>query len=608
MKKKVLLITVFCLTVFCKHDLNAQPLELPFTLPVPAAAIWMPEEAVVTHHQESADTSIPYNPHAPIGDANGKRGTKLNPDHFSLFIEFTKEDVNLGAYGNWEEVWLSRAPHYVNFAGAVNPYVELEDSYAVKRVVYINTPDEFPQTKKGGKDISRGIFKVPENADPKLLKKYNIPPSRINYTDPAVAAAMGTGENPHIIPIEDPYADPYWRDRYIKIAESDEDCIIKKNGGTGICYFRNPPNPPEGDLPVQGELRLITINYYNGVYTLCPEGNCSPGENFWVNDFDTPAVAEVKDPSYGQPDHIMEYVPVRLKMQAVGNLDVITLGAAVSKYTEADPNVYLSYNLASTMPVSAYLMLSNDFNTFCLWGYDADAFNSVHYAIKEGGYDAGFEQFKKTVKFYDYDKDNPSDRRCGDDDFIGFVQLNKKTPQGEWQGWPSCWDEGGVLEKPSVVMLGEKEGCPFAIGDTKTIASGGTFGVAEMIISDDPNALRTLPNLLFPGRFSGTNTSIPAADDPPKPCPPVGIDAPDPAAGVLIYPNPTDGMLYIELPERCTTLNHAAIFNMLGQKLLETTPYACNYGKIDISHLPAGMYVVQIYMGDDIVTRRVVKE
>jgi hypothetical protein len=238
--------------------------------------------------------------------------------------------------------------------------------------------------------------------------------------------------------------------------------------------------------------------------------------DFWINGLGW-SVAEAEEVGYPG-----EYITVAAQYQGVGNFEVVTVDGMVYEEfasTKAKPTVELSYNVVPAMPVSSYGMLLKDRNAFCLWDYDNDAFNSVYEALRDGGYEAGFEQFKKTAKFYDYDKPQPKQRRCEDDDIIGMVKLNRKI-DGQWQGWP-----GWTKEEPSIVTLGDEEdGWPWALDQYTTIAGGGDFAFAEFVISDDPYALLTLPQGVYPGFFSGMALHIPKGYDPgPKA---VGIDEP----------------------------------------------------------------------------------
>jgi len=510
----------------------------------------------------------------------------FSPLDFSIGMDFTRTEINLGYYETWgDDVWLAKEPYNVSFRGRVEPMPYLNDVYPLKLAVYINRPYFVPPDAKSGKrvngkDVSKRFFKVPEDADPKLLKKYNIGPERINYKNPedaeaarlrqseitiqkilSVASKEKQGRGPSM-------DDPSWRNDYIKIAplppQIDPVCEIRKDMQT-TCDL--------GEIPVNEITRLVTININDQSVSICRDGQCpSEGENFWVNDTAI-AVAEVKNPNYNpsNPDS-QEYLPVKVQAQGVGNLESVTIDATASKYTQLDPNVYFTYNLLPSMPVNAYGVILKDWNAFCLWDYDVETFNSVYDAIHgtngmpKGGYEGGFERFKQTVQ-----------AACGDD-VIGFVKLNKKTPQG-WQGW-----KGWVIEEPSVVMLGEKEGCPFAVDSDRTIASGGEFSFSEFVISDDPEALRTLPKGSFPGNFSGGTLIIPPADNPPKPCKPdVGIDDPSIANLLQFFKNSVvindngQGTLYV--------------YDMAGKMI--TTINVNNNQRIDLSQLFPGIYALK---------------
>jgi len=73
---------------------------------------------------------------------------------------------------------------------------------------------------------------------------------------------------------------------------------------------------------------------------------------------------------------------------------------------------------------------------------------------------------------------------------------------------------------------------------------------------------------------------------------------------ISIYPNPTTGEFRIENGEwRITNIQ---IFDIIGNKVNSLAPYSLS-SKVDISHLPAGIYFVQITTEKGVVTKKVVK-
>jgi len=73
---------------------------------------------------------------------------------------------------------------------------------------------------------------------------------------------------------------------------------------------------------------------------------------------------------------------------------------------------------------------------------------------------------------------------------------------------------------------------------------------------------------------------------------------------ISIYPNPASDMIYVEgLPEGYYT--EADIFNISGISVLERKPFRSEKA-IDISHLPSGIYFLQLKSGEITITRKII--
>lgn len=72
-------------------------------------------------------------------------------------------------------------------------------------------------------------------------------------------------------------------------------------------------------------------------------------------------------------------------------------------------------------------------------------------------------------------------------------------------------------------------------------------------------------------------------------------------SGILIYPNPAIDHIAISAGE--SRLESVAVFNQLGQQVLQTTKQ-----EIDISHLPVGVYILQIKTDKGATAKKVVKQ
>jgi hypothetical protein len=70
-------------------------------------------------------------------------------------------------------------------------------------------------------------------------------------------------------------------------------------------------------------------------------------------------------------------------------------------------------------------------------------------------------------------------------------------------------------------------------------------------------------------------------------------------ASISIWPNPTSGMLHIDVTERASTI----VRDMLGRELLRSTS-----SDIDLSSLPAGVYELEVNISGETLHRRVVRE
>lgn len=76
----------------------------------------------------------------------------------------------------------------------------------------------------------------------------------------------------------------------------------------------------------------------------------------------------------------------------------------------------------------------------------------------------------------------------------------------------------------------------------------------------------------------------------------------------LVTPSPTAGPVIVQFYPQPTNIKGIAIFNMSGQKVAEVIPNGqSNYYALDISRYSAGIYVVRVVMGDQVLTRKIFK-
>jgi hypothetical protein len=76
---------------------------------------------------------------------------------------------------------------------------------------------------------------------------------------------------------------------------------------------------------------------------------------------------------------------------------------------------------------------------------------------------------------------------------------------------------------------------------------------------------------------------------------------------VNIYPNPTSGLVNIDIINHSTDKIEIQFENLLGQKML-SVPAREHKTQVDISNLPGGIYIVNCYLnGLNIHSGRVIK-
>lgn len=77
---------------------------------------------------------------------------------------------------------------------------------------------------------------------------------------------------------------------------------------------------------------------------------------------------------------------------------------------------------------------------------------------------------------------------------------------------------------------------------------------------------------------------------------------------IAIYPNPTKGLLNVEL-ESGNQIEEVIIYNQLGQSISQIIATSnTNLMQLEISNLPAGIYLVKAVTGDGVLTERIIKE
>ena len=76
--------------------------------------------------------------------------------------------------------------------------------------------------------------------------------------------------------------------------------------------------------------------------------------------------------------------------------------------------------------------------------------------------------------------------------------------------------------------------------------------------------------------------------------------------GPQVYPNPTTSELYIDLGAMTQAV--VSVFNTQGQLIYETRELTQQISSIDLSELPAAMYLIRVVSKDRLHTFGVIKE
>ncbi len=78
--------------------------------------------------------------------------------------------------------------------------------------------------------------------------------------------------------------------------------------------------------------------------------------------------------------------------------------------------------------------------------------------------------------------------------------------------------------------------------------------------------------------------------------------------GFLVTPSPTNGPVVIQFYPQPTNIKSLQIFNLAGQKVAEAIPQGqSNYYQLNISRNAPGIYVVRVVMGNEVITKKIVK-
>lgn len=75
---------------------------------------------------------------------------------------------------------------------------------------------------------------------------------------------------------------------------------------------------------------------------------------------------------------------------------------------------------------------------------------------------------------------------------------------------------------------------------------------------------------------------------------------------VSLYPNPSSGIAFLEIDADFNEIYHVKVVNLIGKEIFQSEVQSGQKLKVDLQHMPAGVYFVQIERGDIKVTKRLI--
>ena len=104
-------------------------------------------------------------------------------------------------------------------------------------------------------------------------------------------------------------------------------------------------------------------------------------------------------------------------------------------------------------------------------------------------------------------------------------------------------------------------------------------------------------------RFGGNAQGCNSVDEIWDLCMAVDVAEPGSESDIIVYPNPTHGLLFINSTDS-VQMDHLTIYNSLGMEVFQAHQHV---GPIDITHLPNGLYILKFSLNGSIKVASVVK-
>ena len=80
--------------------------------------------------------------------------------------------------------------------------------------------------------------------------------------------------------------------------------------------------------------------------------------------------------------------------------------------------------------------------------------------------------------------------------------------------------------------------------------------------------------------------------------------------GIIIYPNPVEDLLVIDLEPNLikSGSTHFEVFQLNGQKVMKFEMNNNNSRSVNVSSLRPGMFILKLYLSDQIIEQKFIKE
>ncbi len=87
----------------------------------------------------------------------------------------------------------------------------------------------------------------------------------------------------------------------------------------------------------------------------------------------------------------------------------------------------------------------------------------------------------------------------------------------------------------------------------------------------------------------------------------VGIDHHQLAGSLLVYPNPSNNVIHIQLDQGMGVRSDIKMLNLLGELIMEETNVNLDFAahRLDVSELPAGVYILEISTDKERISRKI---